>query len=86
MLFSLSLLLAILAASAGLSTPALLAEFVLFFAMALAVYIGTAMEARRLAEGGDLLVSSRTLLWATVGVVLVSGIILTIAMVTAPKR
>ncbi len=85
-LFSFALLLAILAALAGLSTPALLAEFILFFVTALAVYVGSAMEARRLAEGGDLLMSSRMLLWATVSVVLVSGIIVTIAIVTAGKR
>jgi hypothetical protein len=85
-LFTMALLMAVIAASAGLSAPALLGEFVLFLAMAIAVYVATAFEARRLAEGGTPLVSSRTLLWLTVGVVLVSGLILAFAMAGADRR
>jgi hypothetical protein len=85
-LFTMALLMAVIAASAGLSAPALLGEFVLFLAMAIAVYVATAFEARRLAEGGTPLVSSRTLLWLTVGVVLVSGLILALAMAGADRR
>jgi hypothetical protein len=85
-LFSMALLMAIIAASAGLSAPALLAEFVLFLGMAVAVYVATAFEARRLAEGGEPLVSARTLLWLTVGVVLTSGLILGLAMAGAGRR
>jgi hypothetical protein len=85
-LFAMALLMAIIAASTGLSAPALLGEFVLFLAMAIAVYVATAFEARRLAEGGEPLVSARTLLWLTVGVVLVSGLILALAMAGADRR
>jgi hypothetical protein len=85
-LFTMALLMAVIAASAGLSAPALLGEFVLFLAMAIAVYVATAFEARRLAEGGEPLVSARTLLWVTVGVVLLSGLILAVAMAGADRR
>lgn len=85
-LFSMALLLAAIAASAGLSAPALLGEFVLFSAMAVGVYVASAFEARRLAEGGEPLVSARTLLWITVGVVLLSGLILGLALAGSDRR
>jgi ribosomal protein L40E len=57
--------------------------FVVFALTAVAVYVGAAIEARQLAEGGPLLVSSRVLMWVLVGLVFAAVVLLGVSVVTA---
>jgi hypothetical protein len=50
------------------------------------VYLLTAFEAARLAEGGDPLVSSRALLWATVAILILSIVVVALVIGTATRR
>jgi hypothetical protein len=49
------------------------------------VYVLSALEAYRLAEGGDLLVPSRVLMWVSVGVVFLAVAMLALAVVTTTR-
>jgi hypothetical protein len=60
--------------------------FALFIGLAALVYAGTAWEAYHLAEGGEPVVSARTLLWVTVGVIFLSVAVLALTVVVAAKR
>ena len=60
--------------------------FALFLGAALLVYVGSAFEAYRLAEGGQPFVSSRALLWATVVVIIGSVLLLAVSVVTVARR
>lgn len=60
--------------------------FWLYLFLALAVYLGSAYEAYRMAEGAKPLVSTRQLLWATAVVVIVSVFVLALSVVTVAKR
>jgi len=84
-LFALSFGMAMLVGISGTRSPALFLVFVLFLATALAVYAFSAYEASRLAKGGDLLISSRVLLWVLVGLVMLSTLLLAMAVVTANR-
>jgi len=53
---------------------------------ALAVYVGSALEARHLAEGGSLFLPTRQVLWAGVIVMMGSLALLTLSVLTATKR
>jgi hypothetical protein len=66
------------AATSGVSLLLLLAG--------LGVYGLSAVEAYRLAEGGDLLIPSRMLLWVLVGVIFLAIGLLGLAVVTAARR
>jgi hypothetical protein len=59
--------------------------FVVFTGTAIAAYVGTALEAKRLAAGGGLLVSSRALLWGVVGLVVVSLVLLAVSVVSTVR-
>jgi hypothetical protein len=50
------------------------------------VYLMTAFEAARLADGGDLLVSSRVLLWVTVAILIVSVVVVSLVIGAATRR
>lgn len=62
------------------------AMFALYLLLALAVYLGTAYDAYRMAEGAQPLVSTRNLLWASAVIVIVSVFILALSVVTVAKR
>ena len=85
-LFSLLGGMALLIALGGLRSPVLIGLFVLYLSFALAVYVGSALEARRLAEGGTLFLPTRQVLWAGVIVVMGSLALLTLSVLTATKR
>lgn len=58
----------------------------LLFALAsIALYVFSAIDARRLASGEDPLLSSRTLLWGSVAVVLIAIALAAIATINAPR-
>jgi hypothetical protein len=84
-LFAVAFLMALLVGFAGVRSGLAFLVFALFLLTGLAVYAGSAFEAYRLASGGDLLVSSRTLLWVLVGVVLVAVVLLALVVVGASR-
>ena len=84
-LFGMLLLATLMLGLSGVSTGAVRLLFLTYAATTLFVYLMTALEARRLAEGGDLLVSSRTLLWATVGILLLSIVMVALVIGTAAR-
>ena len=59
--------------------------FLVYLTASVLVYVGTAFEASRLAEGGEPFVSSRALLWVTVGF---DHVVIVVALVigTAARR
>lgn len=85
-LFVLLFAMAVLIAMAGISTPLVFGMFALFMGMALLVYLGSAYEAYRIAEGGAPLVSARHLLWATVVVIMLAIVMLAMSVVTVTRR
>ena len=85
-LFGMLLLATLMLGLSGVSNGAVRFLFLTYAATTISVYLMTAFEARRLAEGGDLLVSSRALLWATVGVLLLSIVMVALVIGTAVRR
>jgi ribosomal protein L40E len=79
---------AVMAALTGITAknPVTTVVFVVLLVVAIAVYVGSAVEARNLARGGELLVSSRTLMWILVGLVFTSVGILGFSVVTALRK
>ena len=80
--FGLGVLLAIAAAGSG----PLVASFTLFLVAGICVYAMSAIEAHRLAQGGTLIVETKILMWALVGVVFVGVGLLVFGVVTATHR
>ena len=80
--FGLGVMLAIAASGSG----ALVAAFALFLVAGVGVYAMSAFEAHRLAKGGELLVETKVLMWALVGVVFVGVGLLVFGVVTATHR
>jgi len=62
------------------------ALFALYLLLALGVYLGSAYEAYRMAEGAPPIVSTRNLLWATAAIVIVSVFVLALSVITVAKR
>lgn len=85
-LFILLFSMAVLTGLSGVSSGAVFALFAVYMGLALAVYLGSAYEAYRLAEGGEPIVSARSLLWVTVSVILLSVVVLALTVVTAARR
>jgi ribosomal protein L40E len=85
-LFGLTFGLTLVIVLAGVSNPALLGAVALLLTCALTVYVGSALEAYRIADGGTAFVSARTLLWATVAVVMLSVGLLAASVVTVGAR
>lgn len=77
-----TLLLTLSAATSG----SLRLLFVVYVSATVAVYLATAFEAGRLADGGDLIVSSRALLWTTVAILLLSVVMVPLVMSSATRR
>jgi hypothetical protein len=82
-LFGMSFAMALLLGVAGVRSGPTFAVFALFLLTALVVYGGSAFEAYRIAQGGDLLVASRPLLWVLVGLILLSVVMLALAVASA---
>ena len=85
-LFAIVLGMTIIVGVSGLSSGVLLAVFALFAGVTVLVYVGSAWEAYRLAEGEAPILSSRALLWATVAIVMLSVALLAVAVATGTKR
>jgi hypothetical protein len=86
MLFAMLVVMAVIVGLSGVSSGVVLTVFMLFAGMAVVIYLGSAWEAYRLANGETLFVSSRAVLWATVGIIMVSVALLALAATTATKR
>ena len=85
-LFTMLVLMAVLVGLSGTRAPGLRLLFILYAGAAIVVYLGSAFEARRLAEGGDPFATAKQILWATVAVVLVSVGMLAVTVITTAKR
>lgn len=85
-LFVLTFGLTLVISLAGMSNAALVGVVALLLASALTIYVGSALEAHRIAEGGQAFLSPRALLWATVGVIMVSVGLLAASVVTVGAR
>jgi hypothetical protein len=85
-LFTILLLVTGLLLVSGAGNGLVRTELLLFAAGTVAVYALSAMEARRIAEGGDPIVSSRALLWTTVGVLMTSVVLIALVIGTTPRR
>lgn len=70
----------------GVSSGPVFAVVVLLLVAALTIYLGSAAEAYRLAEGGSPFVSARALLWATVALIMVAVSLLAMSVVTVNSR
>jgi ribosomal protein L40E len=84
-LFAVSFGTALLVAMLGLQTAATLLSFLALLATAIGVYVLSALEARRVAEGGSMYVESKVLLWVLVGVMFLSIGLVTFAVVSAGR-
>jgi ribosomal protein L40E len=85
-LFVLTFVLALVIMLSGVSNPAVFAVVVVLLVAALTVYLGSAAEAYRIAEGGTPFVSARALLWATVALIMVAVTLLAVSVVTVNSR
>jgi hypothetical protein len=85
-LFTMLAVLAGTVAFAGAGSTGAVLALVLFVVLALGVYVGSAVESYRLAEGGAPFVTARALLWATVGVIVAAVVVLALTVVSVTKR
>ncbi|MEO8475417.1 MAG: zinc ribbon domain-containing protein [Actinomycetota bacterium] len=85
-LFAMLFAMALLTGLSGVRSGMVFALFAAFMALALATYLGSAFEAYQMAQGGRPLVTARTLLWVTVGVIVLSMAVLALTVVTASRR
>jgi RNA polymerase subunit RPABC4/transcription elongation factor Spt4 len=85
-LFALLAVLTLVVFGSGVRSGGLLAVALLLLAMTLAVYLGSAYEAHRIAGGGAPFVRTRTLLWITVGVIFGSVVLLGITVAAVGRR
>jgi hypothetical protein len=85
-LFATLAVLTLVVFGSGVRSGALLAVALFLLVMTLAVYLGSAYEAFRIADGAAPFVSTRTLLWITVGVIFGSVVLLGITVAAVGKR
>lgn len=85
-LFTLCLVLLIVIALSGVGSSGQIMMVSLYLIATFVVYVGSAAEAYRIARGGDPFVSSRTLLWVTVALLLVSIGLLAITATVLVRR
>jgi ribosomal protein L40E len=85
-LFVLTFGLTLVIVLAGVSNASLLGVVAILLTSALTIYLGSALEAYRIAEGGSTFVSPRTLLWVTVGVIMVAVGLLAASVVSVGAR
>jgi len=70
---------------AGVDSAGTFGVFALFLGAALLVYLGSAYEAYRLADGEPPIVSSRALLWATVAIIIGSVMVIAVSLISAAR-
>ncbi|HEY7666643.1 MAG TPA: hypothetical protein VIE12_00820 [Actinomycetota bacterium] len=85
-LFLILLFVTLLIGFAGASSPLLKVMLVTFATGTIGVYLLTAVEARRLAEGGRPMVSTRLLLWVTVGALMAAMALIVVVIGTTPTQ
>jgi ribosomal protein L40E len=85
-LFVLTFGLTLVIVLSGVSTGPVFAVVLLLLVSALTIYLGSAAEAYRIAEGGGPFVSARALLWATVALIMLSVALLALSVVTVNSR
>ena len=71
-LFAMLLIATLMLGFSGVHAGAVQFLFLIYLTASVLVYVLTAFEASRLAEGGEPVVSSRALLWATVGILIMT--------------
>jgi hypothetical protein len=85
-LFVLTFGLTLVIVLSGVSSGPVFGVVALLLVSALTLYLGSAAEAYRIAEGGAPFVSARALLWATVALIMVSVALLALSVVTVNSR
>lgn len=85
-LFAMLLIATLMLGFSGVHAGAVFFLFLLYLLATVLVYLVTAFEASRLARGGEPVVSSRTLLWTTVGILLLSVVVVSLVIGTATRR
>jgi len=85
-LFVLTFGLALVVVLSGVSSPPVFAVVALLLVSALTIYLGSAAEAYRIADGGSTFVSARALLWATVALIMIAVSLLALSVVTVNSR
>lgn len=85
-LFAMLLIATLMLGFSGVHAGAVFFLFLLYLVATVLVYLVSAFEASRLARGGEPLVSSRTLLWTTVGILLLSVVVVALVIGTAARR
>jgi ribosomal protein L40E len=85
-LFVLTFGLSLVIVMSGVHSGPVLGVVALLLVAALTVYLGSAVEAYRIADGGGPLVSARTLLWATVVLIMVAVSLLALSVVGVAGR
>ena len=85
-LFAMLLIATLMLGLSGVHAAAVQFLFLVYLTASVLVYVLTAFEASRLAEGGEPLVSSRALLWATVAILIMSIIVVALVIGTAARR
>jgi hypothetical protein len=83
--FAISLAVALVAGLSGEPSAPLFVIVATFFLVAVGVYAVSAMEAVQLARGGDLIVTSRTILWVLVGAIFLAVGVAGFAVVSATR-
>ena len=85
-LFGMLLIATLVLGLSGVSSGLVHSLFLVYASSAIGVYIITALEASRLAQGGELMVSSRVLLWTAVAILLLSIVAVSFAIATSGRR
>jgi hypothetical protein len=85
-LFGMLLIATLMLGFSGVRSGAVFYLFLLYLGASVFVYLTTAFEASRLAAGGQPLIPSRTLLWATVAILFLSIVVVTLVIGTATRR
>jgi len=85
-LFVLTFGLALLIMVSGVSSAPVFGVVILLLGSAMVIYLGSAAEAHRIADGGQPFVSARVLLWATVALIMVSVSLLAMSVITVNSR
>jgi hypothetical protein len=85
-LFVLTFGLTLVIVLSGVSSPPVFAVVALLLVSAITIYLGSAAEAYRIADGGSTFVSARALLWATVALIMIAVSLLALSVVTVNSR
>jgi hypothetical protein len=85
-LFVLTFGLALVVVLSGVSSGPIFGVVALLLVSALTLYVGSAAEAYRIADGGSPFVSARALLWATVVLIMISVSLLAMSVVAVNSR